>query len=91
MATFLEMFDSVLALITNTLILIVVTLAIGPVMDFLAWWLPSQPAGRIPIAPIQLVFGLFYAFLILLELALFAGVFLKGILRTDYDTGSDDF
>jgi hypothetical protein len=91
MAMFTEMFDAVLWLITSTIILIVVTLSIGPIIDFLAAWLPTMPAGRIPISPVQMVFGTFYIFILLLEGAVFVNLFLTAIRRTDYDTGESDF
>jgi hypothetical protein len=91
MATFEEMYEAGFFLVISTVILVVVTLGIGPVIDWLAIWLPSQPAGRIPITPVQMVFGTFYGLIVLLEVALFVNLFLVVARRTDYNTGDSDF
>lgn len=91
MATFLEMLDSTFFLIVNTVALIVITVAVSPIMDWLAVWLPSQPAGYIPATPVQFVFGTFYGMICLIELGLFAQLFITPAKRTDYNTGEDDF
>jgi hypothetical protein len=90
-ATFTEMLDSGFFLIIGTVTLIVITFTCGPIMDWLAIWLPSQPAGRIPIAPVQLVFGTFYGMICLIEVGLFVQFFLTTIKRTDYNTGEDNW
>ena len=91
MASFLEMLDASLFLIINTIILIIAAVACGPIMDWLAVWLGSQPAGFLPTAPIQYIFGCFYGMLLLIELLLFIFVFIVPVKKTDYMTGDDDF
>lgn len=91
MASFLEMLDSAFFLIVNTIALIVITVCISPIMDWLAVWLPSQPAGYISATPLQFVFGTFYGMICLVELALFVQLFITPVRRTDYNTGEDDF
>lgn len=91
MATFLEMLDSSFYLIVNTVALVVITVSIAPIMDWMAVWLPSQPAGYISASPIQFVFGTFYGMICLIELGLFVQLFITPLKTTDYNTGEDDF
>jgi hypothetical protein len=91
MATFLEMLDSSIYLIVNTVGLIVITISAGQIIDWLAVWLPSQPTGYISAQPVQYVFGTFYGMICLIELGLVVQLFLTPIRRTDYNTGEEDF
>lgn len=91
MATFLEMLDSAFFLIVNTVALIVITVSVSPIMDWLAVWLPSMPAGYISAQPVQYVFGTFYGMICLIEVGLFVQLLITPIKRTDYNTGEDDF
>lgn len=86
----MEMLDSAFFLIVNTVVLIVITVGVAPIMDWLAVWLPNQPAGYISAQPVQYLFGTFYGMIMLIEVALFVQLFLTTIKRTDYNTGEDD-
>jgi hypothetical protein len=91
MATFMEILSASFFLIINTVILIVVTVTVGPIIDWLAVWLPNQPVGLLDYTPIQLTFGAFYGMICVIELGLFVQLFLVPIIRTDYNTGEEDF
>jgi hypothetical protein len=90
MATFMEMLDSAFFLIVNTVVLIVITVGVSPIMDWMAVWLPNQPVGYISAQPVQYLFGMFYGMICLIEVALFVQIFLTVIKRTDYNTGEED-
>jgi hypothetical protein len=91
MASFMEMLDSAFFLIVNTVVLIVVLVGVAPIMDWLAVWLPTQPAGYISAQPVQYVFGTFFGMLCVIEVGLFVQLFLTTIKRTDYNTGEEDW
>lgn len=84
------MLDSAFFLIVNTVVLIVITVGIAPIMDWMAVWLPAQPAGYISAQPVQYLFGTFYGMIMLIEVGLFVQLFLTTIKRTDYNTGEED-
>lgn len=87
----MEMLDASFFLIVNTVVLIVITVGVSPIMDWLAVWLPNQPEGYISAQPVQYLFGTFYGMIMLIEVALFVQLFLTVIKRTDYNTGEEDF
>lgn len=89
MASFSEMAGAIFYLLISTIVLIVATIAGGPIIDFFAVWISGQPAGRIPVTPLQGTFGLFYGLIIGIEIALFTNLFLTAIRRTRY-TGAEN-
>jgi len=86
MASFTEMFTSVLLLIVNTIVLMVVTMCAGSIIDWLAIWQAGQTAGYISAAPTQGLFGLFYGMVLAIEIGLFLNLIVTSIRRTDYTT-----
>lgn len=91
MATFMEMLDSSFFLIINTVILIILAVTVGPIMDWLATWLPTNPTGLLSLSGPQFYFGMFYGLLCIVELGLFVQLFLTPIKTTDYNTGEEDW
>lgn len=91
MATFMEMLESSFFLIVNTVILLIATVVMGPVMDWLSLFISNQPSGLLSATPVQYVFGTFYGMILMLELGLFIQLFLTPIKQTDYNSGEEDW
>ena len=91
MATLLEFAAEAIGLLVNTLILIVITPPVGSIVDWFALFASQQSTGVLTATPLKGGFAMFYAFLLLIEVALIARLFLTTIRRTDYATGEEDY
>lgn len=87
----MEMLDASFFLIINTLVLIIITVAVGPIMDWLAVFISNQPTGLLSVTPLQFTFGTFYGMICVIEVGLFIQLFLTPIKQTDYNTGEEDW
>jgi hypothetical protein len=91
MATLLEFAAEAFGLLVNTLILIVITPPVGSIVDWFALFSSQQSSGLLNATPLKGSFGMFYGFLILIEIALVVRMYLVTIRRTDYATGEEDY